>query len=355
TSYLKAQLRPHNPEESFEDWVSNRFGYRLYQHFFKTYTEKVWGIPCSDIRAEWAAQRIKGLSLISTVMNALFKSRGLQVKSLIEEFQYPRLGPGQMYERMMERVQEMGNRVLLRHRVIRLLHDGSRVRRVVARTPHGEQEFPANHVISSMPITGLVKSLSPAAPAAVLSAAGQLEYRALLTVNLLLNVEEHLPDTWIYVHDPQVRVGRVQVFNNWSPYMIPDPKRSSRGLEYFCTAGDDLWNMDDAALIEMGKREMRHLQLCDPRDVFDAFVIRMPGCYPIYDAHYREHVEKIRAYLSRFDNLHPVGRAGLFKYNNSDHSMLTAFLTVDNILGAHHDVWAVNADDEYLEEMSESR
>ncbi len=350
-SYARAQLFPRRPEASFQDWVANRFGYRLYSHFFKAYTEKVWGIPCTEIRAEWAAQRIKGLSLLSTVQNALFKSRAPHVKSLIEQFEYPRLGPGQMYERMAERVREMGNRVLLGHRVEKLVHDGRRVTRAVVRTAGGEIQYDVRHLISSMPLTELVRCLSPAPPAPVLDAAGRLHYRALLTVNLLLDRTEQLPDTWIYIHDPQVRVGRVQCFRNWSPDMVPRPTWSSRGLEYFCTAGDELWQMDDTDLIEIARQEMRVLQLCDPRDVFDAFVIRMPRCYPVYDATYRQHLQVIRDYLARFDNVYPVGRCGLFKYNNSDHSILTALLTVENLFGAQHDVWAINADDEYLEEQ----
>ncbi len=349
-SYLKAQLFPRRPEDTFEDWVANRFGYRLYRHFFKAYTEKVWGIPCTEIRAEWAAQRIKGLSLVSALMNALFKSRGPRVKSLIGQFEYPRLGPGQMYERMAERVREMGNQVLLQHEARQLVDDGQRVTEVIVRTPQGEKAYPASHVISSMPITELAKRLSPSPPPEVLSAVTQLKYRSILTVDLLLNHEERLPDTWIYIHDPQVRVGRVQLFKNWSPWMVPAPHQSSRGLEYFCSEGDELWMTDDATLIEMGKEEMQHLRLCEPDDVFDAFVVRMPKCYPVYDAHYREHLETIRTYLARFGNLHPVGRYGLFKYNNSDHSILTALLTVENLFGANHDVWAMNADDEYLEE-----
>lgn len=349
-SYSKAQLRPRRPEESLEDWVSNRFGYRLYRHFFKTYTEKVWGIPCTEIRAEWAAQRIKGLSLTSALRNAFFKSRGPRVKSLIEQFEYPRLGPGQMYERMVERVREMGNQVLLQHRASRLAHEGQRVTKVIAHTPQGERKYPASHVISSMPITELVKSLSPLPPTAVLSAADSLKYRAILTINLLLNREEHLPDTWIYIHDPQVQIGRVQLFRNWSPWMVPTQTQSSRGLEYFCSEGDELWTADDEALIEKGKEEIGYLQLCRPEDAFDAFVIRMPKCYPVYDTHYRKHLDTVRAYLAQFDNLHLVGRAGLFKYNNSDHSILTALLVVENLFGADHDVWAIDADDEYLEE-----
>lgn len=349
-SYLKAQLRPRRPEASLEDWVANRFGYRLYSHFFKSYTEKVWGIPCTEIQAEWAAQRIKGLSLTSALRNAFFKSRGPHVKSLIEQFEYPRLGPGQMYERMVERVREMGNRVLLQHRASQVLHEGRRITKVAVHAPQGEKAYPASHVISSMPITDLVKALSPPPPLDVLAAADNLQYRGILTVNLLLDREEHLPDTWIYVHDPQVQVGRVQLFRNWSPWLVPNETQSSRGLEYFCTEGDALWTADDADLIEKGKQEIDHLQLCRPEDVFDAFVIRVPKCYPVYDAHYRQHLDVVRAHLAQYDNLHLVGRTGLFKYNNSDHSILTALLAVENLFGANHDVWAIDADDEYLEE-----
>jgi protoporphyrinogen oxidase len=354
-SYLKAKVRPRLPEETFEDWVANRFGYRLYHHFFKAYTEKVWGIPCSEIRAEWAAQRIKGLSLTSAVMNAVVKPRHSRVKSLIEQFEYPRLGPGQMYECMADRVRQMGNRVLLGHRVTQLVHNGPRVTALVVQTREGEKTYPANQVISSMPLSELVKSLFPPPPPSVLGAARQLRYRSLLTVNLLLDQEERLPDTWIYVHDPRVRVGRVQFFSNWSPFMVPNPAQSSRGLEYFCSEGDELWTADNASLIELGKKELHELRLGDPGDVFDAFVIRMPKCYPVYDARYGENLETIRAYLAGFENLQPVGRCGLFKYNNSDHSMLTALLAVENLFGADHDLWAVNADDEYLEEGQRAR
>lgn len=353
-SYLRARVLPRRPEQTFEDWVSNRFGYRLYHHFFKAYTEKVWGVPCSEIRAEWAAQRIKGLTLTSAVINAIAKPQKARVKSLIEQFEYPRLGPGQMYGRMAELVRGMGNDVLLEHRVLSVVHQGPRVTEVVVQGPEGTIVYPAQHVISSMPISELIKTLSPAPPAHVLSAARQLRYRSLLTVNLLLDRAERLPDTWIYVHDPRVQVGRIQFFRNWSPFMTPDDGQSSRGLEYFCSEGDALWTADDASLVELGKRELQELELGEPGDVFDAFVVRMPKCYPVYDAHYAENLQTIQTYLRGFENLQPVGRCGLFKYNNSDHSILTALLAVENLFGADHDLWSVNADDEYLEEEGRS-
>jgi len=348
-SYLEARARPVRPERTFEDWVANRFGRRLFEHFFQTYTEKVWGIPCHELQAEWAAQRIQGLSLASAVLGALRRRGPSRVKSLIDEFDYPRLGPGQMYEAMAQRVERLGNEVRLGHRVRRIEHDGRRVRRVVAETGSGAWSARPAHLVSSMPVTSLVRSLHPAAPDDVLAAAESLRYRALLTVNLLLARPETLPDTWIYVHDPAVRVARVQLPHNWSPDLVPSATQCSRGLEYFCDEGDRLWRTADASLVTRGVGELQALGLCGAEDVFDGFVVRTPRCYPVYDSQYRRHLARIRSYLDRFDNLHPVGRAGLFKYNNADHSILTALLAVENILGARHDVWAVNADDQYHE------
>ena len=218
--------------------------------------------------------------------------------------------------------------------------------------PEGRQTVEASDVISTMPITDLVLNLQPAPPSEVVAAAKKLRYRSLLTVNLLLRVPQQLPDTWIYVHDPSVRLGRVQCFANWSPFMVPDKEHSSLGLEYFCSEGDDLWEMENSELISLATEEIAALGLARGEDVFDSFVVRMPKCYPVYDGDYREHLDTIRKYLSGFDNLQLCGRYGLFKYNNMDHSMLTALLAVANILGAKHDVWSINADDEYHEEKN---
>lgn len=347
-SYLKYRLFPIQDEKTFEDWVSNRFGFRLYNTFFKTYTEKVWGIPCADIRAEWAAQRIKGLSLSSAIKNALFKTENV-IKTLINEFDYPRFGPGQMYETIEEKAIRLGGRILTNCRVTEIHHKEGRITGL--RTANGGSETleTADQFISTMAITDLIMSFLPKPPMEVIHAANALKYRSLLTVNLLMNVPEYLPDTWIYIHDPGVRMGRIQCGANWSPFMVPDGRHSSRGLEYFCDEGDGLWNLSDDDLIRLGQEELKRLGLVKSKTVFDGFVVRMPKCYPVYDSNYEEHLAVIKEYLTCFKNLHLCGRYGLFKYNNMDHSILTAFLAVENALGASHDVWSINANDEYQE------
>lgn len=350
-SYLNARLFPIREEKTFEDWVSNRFGFKLYSTFFKTYTEKVWGIPCTEIQAEWAAQRIKGLSLSSAVKIALLKPQKV-IKTLIDEFDYPSLGPGQMYETMAKKARNLGACIQTGHYVTEIHHEASRVTSIAIYSS-GKQIFEsANQFISTMPITELVLSFRPEPPKEVIQAAKALKYRSLLTVNLMMNTSETLPDTWIYVHDPSVRMGRIQCGANWSPFMVPDAEKySSRGIEYFCNEGDDLWSGSDDALIDLGKKELERLGLVDPKTVFDGFVVRMPKCYPVYDSNYEKHLAIIKEYLTLFKNLHLCGRYGLFKYNNMDHSILTAFLAAENALGARHDVWSINADDEYHEEV----
>ena len=346
-SYLRSKLFPDLPEENFETWVANRFGKRLYTTFFKTYTEKVWGIDCREIRAEWAAQRIKGLSLRSAVLNA-FKKKQTSIKTLIEAFHYPRLGPGQMYETMADKAKSLGAELYLSHHVNALHHKDSRIVSATVTTPDGNISMAGTDFISTMPITQLVLSMDPKPPQKVLDAAGALRYRALLTINLYIDAPQELPDTWIYVHDPAVRMGRIQCFANWSPYMVPENK-SSLGLEYFCWEGDDLWSMDDEALIQLGIKEIDRLGLLQTDKVFDGFVIRMPKCYPVYDAAYSGHLEVIKKYLQQFENLQLCGRYGLFKYNNMDHSILTGLYAVENVFNGHRNVWDVNADDDYHE------
>ncbi len=347
-SYIKSSLFPVKPEETFEQWVSNRFGARLYKIFFKTYTEKVWGIPCTEIRAEWAAQRIQGLSLLSAVLSALFKPKKV-IKSLIEEFRYPRLGPGQMYEAMAERITDIGGNVALEHRVTKVYHDKKRIISVLVESSKGKGEHKGTDFISTMPITQLILSLRPKPPEEVITAAKSLRYRALLTVNLLLDQPQLLPDTWIYIHDASVKMGRIQFFANWSPDMVPDKQHSSVGLEYFCWEGDELWTMENDDLLALGIAELDNLGLVPKNKVLDGFVIRMPKCYPVYDKNYKKNIAIIRSYLTGFANLQLCGRYGLFKYNNMDHSILTALYAVENVFGAEHDVWSVNADDEYHE------
>jgi len=347
-SYLKAQLAPQRPEDTFERWVSNRFGERLYRTFFKTYTEKVWGIPCHEISAEWAAQRIRGLSLLSAVKNALLQQQSPHksrvIKTLIDAFDYPRLGPGQMWEAVAARVPE----VRLGAEVKTIRWNGNRVEAV--ETGDG-QRVEGSHFISSIPLRELIQRLSPAAPAAVRAAADGLKYRDFLTVALIVNRAEVFPDNWIYIHDPDVKMGRIQNFKNWSPDMVPDGRTTCLGLEYFCFEGDALWTMPDAELMALGQREMETLGLARTADVVDGAVVRMPKAYPVYDAHYRDHLRVLQEFLGTLTNLQVVGRNGMHRYNNQDHSMLTAMLAVENILGARHDLWSVNDEPEYHEEL----
>jgi protoporphyrinogen oxidase len=351
-SYIKAQMFPQQPEHTFERWVSNRFGERLYRTFFKTYTEKVWGIPCHEISAEWAAQRIKGLSLLSAVKNALLQQQSSNksrvIKTLIDAFDYPRRGPGMMWEAVAALVHE----VRLGAEVQKIIWSGSGVESV--------ETSDGNHVegsrfISSMPLRELISKLSPAAPPAVQTAANGLKYRDFLTVALILNRADVFPDNWIYIHDPDVKMGRIQNYKNWSPDMVPDAGTTCLGLEYFCFAGDGLWTMQDEELIALGKREIETLGLARAADVVDGCVVRMPKAYPVYDAGYSEHLRVVREFLGTLTNLQVIGRNGMHRYNNQDHSMLTAMLAVENIRGAHHDLWSVNDEQEYHEEIQDRR
>ncbi|MGE3819221.1 MAG: NAD(P)/FAD-dependent oxidoreductase [Isosphaeraceae bacterium] len=355
-SYLKARALPISPERSFEDWVVNRFGRLLFDIFFKTYTEKVWGMPTSEISADWAAQRIKGLSLVKAVVSALTAGRGSKkgqvIKTLIDSFQYPRLGPGQMWEMTRDLVQERGGRVVHDRKVCRVEHDGRSVKAMVARDSQGaEHAYQASQYLSTLPVRSLVRALSPAPPQKVLDAAASLRYRDFLTVVLIVDQPETFPDNWIYVHEPQVKLGRVQNFKNWSPDLVPDPSRSSLGLEYFCFEGDDLWNRSDAELVALGRKEIDAIGLVKADKVVDGCVVRMPKAYPVYDDAYLEHLEVIRGWLGNLGNLWLAGRNGMHKYNNQDHSMMTALLCARNVLGlGDYDPWRVNTDAEYHEE-----
>ena len=351
-SWMRWRYKPYPVEDTFEQWVTNRFGKRLFEIFFKTYTEKVWGIPCSEIRAEWAAQRIQNLSLEKAILAAAsLNRRSTKIKTLINEFKYPRLGPGQMWETCRDRVVEMGNQVLLRHRVSAIEHTLGRVTAVRAQTPEGERTFAADHVISTAPLRALVSALDPLPVPAVQTAARGLRYRDFLVVALILKRADVFPDNWIYIHSPDVKVGRIQNFNNWSAAMVPEAGRTCLGLEYFCFEGDGLWSSRDGDLIALAKKELEAIGLAPASDVVDGTVIRMPKAYPIYDAEYRSHLDAVRESLDPIANLHTVGRNGMHKYNNQDHSMLTAMMTLSNMRGASHDVWAVNTDFDYHEEQ----
>lgn len=349
-SYLKWRLFPHPVEETFEQWVMNRFGGRLYTRFFKTYTEKVWGIPCHKIQADWAAQRIKGLDLKQAILNA-FLGVG-EAKTLIKEFDYPRLGPGQMWERCAQLVTQLGGTLHLGADVIRLHHEAGRVRSVVAHVAGRSQEFIATHFLNTMPLATLIARLDPPPPPAILEAARQLRYRDFLIVCLILNRDRLFPDNWIYIHSPDVKVGRIQNFKNWSTAMVPEPTKTSLGLEYFCNAGDALWEMTDAELVELGRRELEQLGLARASEVEDGTVIRQRKAYPVYDGTYRKNLAILRDYLTGFPNLLTLGRNGLHRYNNQDHSMLCALLAVENLHGAHHDLWDVNTERSYHEDFT---
>ena len=345
-SYAAALPARRGTAESFEEWVSARFGRRLFELFFKTYTEKVWGVSTAELRAEWAAQRIRGLSPLSAARSALPGAGREQPRSLIEEFRYPRLGPGQMWEAMAAEIESLGGEVRRSDPVTGLRTDRDRV--VAVDTRSGRLGVSA--VISSLPLGGVAAALRPRVPREVVEAARGLRHRDFLTVALVIEGADLFPDNWVSVHDPGVRVGRVQNFRAWSPWMTPDPRHTCVGLEYFCFEGDELWGTPDSGLVELAAAELGRIGLADPARVRRGWVVRVPKAYPIYDTDYAGRVERVRSCLEGISNLQQVGRNGLHRYNNSDHSMLTALRAVENLCeGANHDVWEVNADSVYHE------
>jgi len=353
-SFLYAQIFPWRNEETFEHWVVNRFGDRLYKTFFKTYTEKVWEMPCSEIRAEWAAQRIKGLSLLTGLRNALIRSKNnnKDIRTLIEEFDYPKFGPGMMWQTAANIVQQNGCQVWLGAEVAGILWSENRVTTLEVKRNGQVELIDGTDFVSSMPIREVIEKFKPPVPKAVLRAASDLKYRDFLTTVLIIDKREVFPDNWIYIHDPDVKVGRIQNFKNWSPFMVPDEGKTCLGLEYFCFEGDSFWTLPDNDLIELGKKELEVLGLVTTSEVQDGLVVRMPKAYPIYDSAYRESLSVVRTFLQDISNFQVVGRNGMHKYNNQDHSMLTAMLAAENILGSNHDLWKVNTEQDYHEEIS---
>jgi len=350
-SYARWKLFPHKQEETFEQWVTNRFGKRLFLTFFKTYTEKVWGIPCSELKAEWAAQRIKDLSLRTAVLNMFFQPKQT-IKTLISQFDYPVRGPGMLWEAMRRRVGDQGGAVHANSDAMAIHRDGSRVTGITVRCGGEQSLLSGDHYVSSIPLTELIAKLTPAPPAAVLEAARHLKYRDFLTVCVIVCKADLFPDNWIYVHDPSVQVGRIQNFGNWSPGMVPDAGHSSLGLEYFCNEGDALWTMADDQLIALGRRELQSIGLARPEDVVDGCVFRVPKSYPVYDSDYAVHLKIVRDFLDSLENFKTIGRNGLHRYNNQDHSMLTGLYAIRSLLaGEKHDLWKVNAEQEYHEEV----
>jgi protoporphyrinogen oxidase len=358
-SYMKAKAFPNKKVRSFEDWTVNQFGHKLYSIFFKTYTEKVWGMPCDEMSADWAAQRIKGLSLGAAVMDGLKRSLGLnkkpndgmETKTLLETFRYPRLGPGMMWDAARDFVVAKGNEVRMGHSFKQLAQDANGNWRLSATKADGsEAVIQAKHVISSAPMRELSARIHPL-PQSTMEAS-DLKYRDFLTVALMIKSDDLFPDNWIYIHDSKVQVGRVQNFRSWSPEMVPDPSIACVGLEYFCFENDGLWSSTDADLVELAKKEMAILGLCNPDDVVGGAVVRQEKAYPVYDDSYATNVEAMRAELeSKYPTLHMVGRNGMHRYNNQDHAMMTAMLTVENIAaGARvYNIWNVNEDAEYHE------
>ncbi len=347
-SYLRARVQPPKTQGNFEEWVSARFGQRLYRIFFKTYTEKVWGMPATQIQADWAAQRIKNLSLGAAVRDALLPHRSrTDITTLIDSFNYPKFGPGMMWQRARDLAQQAGVDMLFDARVVNLHRQGDHVTAVTAIVNGTPKRIPCDHVISSMPLTELVAGLGP--PPTVREAAERLSYRDFLTVALVLPDRDSFPDNWVYVHTPGVRVGRVQNFGSWSPYLVKDGY-TCLGLEYFVNEGDDVWSQPDDELIQLARRELLTLGLVRSGDVEAGYVVRVPKAYPVYDEGYAERVRVIGDWLAaEVRNVQAVGRNGMHKYNNQDHSMLTAMLAVENLNGAHHDLWSVNVEESYHE------
>jgi protoporphyrinogen oxidase len=373
-SYSKARLRRRSPEASLEDFLINRFGNRLYQTFFKGYTEKVWGVPCDEISAEWGAQRIKGLSIakaISHTLGKFFRSDDAAQRhtetSLIERFLYPKFGPGQMWEEVARRVSDQGGQIHLRHRVAGIEQTAGKVTavNVVDDTTQLMRRVICDHFISTIPVSELITFLQPP-DLQVQRIADRLPYRDFMTAGLLLRRMKSAadardkrqangmpPDNWIYVQETDVKIGRIQVFNNWSPAMVADPSTIWLGLEYFCSRDDDLWSMNDGSFVDFAVAELAKIGLIHREDVIDANLVRVPKAYPAYFGAYGE-FHRVKAYLDQITNLYPIGRNGMHRYNNQDHSMLTAKSAVNSIVNhgrGKEDIWRINADDEYHEQL----
>ncbi len=372
-SYIYANMFQIKPEVSLRDFFINRFGRELYLTFFKDYTEKVWGVPCEEISAEWGAQRIKGLSLLGAIVHAvksIFKATSSIAQkdtetSLIEQFLYPKFGPGHMWRKVVELIEEAGGEVRMNHKVTGLSHTDGRVSSATIVGPDGnESQETGDYFFSTTDMRALLAGLSPTAPSEIREISDNLIYRDFITVGILTkrlllgggatgaDVAEKVPDNWIYIQEPDVKLGRLQIFNNWSPYLVADRENVWLGLEYFCDEGDELWSMDDAAFAEFAKRELEQINISKVDDIVDHVVIRVPKTYPAYFGAY-DHFDRVRDYIDDFENLYLIGRNGMHRYNNQDHSMLTAMVAVDNIAAGIADkdnIWSVNTESEYHEE-----
>lgn len=358
-SYTKAAVDKHakklfrieQPARDFETYVTIRFGRRLFKRFFESYTEKVWGMKCRDIQAEWAAQRIKGISVKNVILTFLTfggrSAKDAKIKSFINSFEYPRHGPGMLWTRVKEIVEQSLSEVVMEAPVTRVLWEPDRG---VTAVEAGGKLYEGDAFISSMPIRDLISAFDPPPPPHILKVKDSFSYRDFLTVALITRGPPKTNDNWVYIHEPEVKVGRVQIFNNWSPDMVPEPDRTCYGMEYFCFEGDGLWTMSDAELIALASREIERVGLAKAADVVDGAVVRQKKAYPVYDDAFRPGLAVLRGFLDKLPNLQLVGRNGMHKYNNQDHSMLTAMLAVRNILGAKYDLWKINIDTDYQEE-----
>ncbi|MBA2861805.1 NAD(P)/FAD-dependent oxidoreductase [Methanococcus maripaludis] len=350
-SFMKSQMLKRK-EISFEDWVSNRFGYRLYSIFFKTYTEKVWATPCDKIQAEWASQRIKGLSIGAIIKRELLGDKNEVIKTLIDEFLYPKYGPGQMYSELAKTLTEKDVKIAYNSYISAIT---TKENKIVSIVDNNDNEFEIDELISSIPIDDMVRLLNP--PNEVLDAITNLKFRSFIIVNLVFDNLVDLKDTWIYIHEPEVKLGRVQIFNNWSPHLVKNSNCSSIGAEFFCSENDELWVLPDNEIIKKAEEEIKKIDLIpDNFKITDAKVVRVPKAYPVYDEGYKNNLNIVIDYLNAFENLQLIGRAGMFKYNNMDHSIYTGFLAARNIAyGKKYDIWGVNQDQEYHEEIKSDK
>jgi len=351
-SYLWRKAFPCSGRDSFEQWIINNFGDRLYKAFFETYTEKVWAVPCRDISADWAQQRIRGLSLRVAIKNVLFKNKKGAPKTLTEEFYYPRTGPGEFYGRLKSHICAKGSDVVFDKRVCKVRHNGSRVSAVsvVNELDGSREDIDVGYLFSSMPLPQLIRSLDPLPPAEVLDAANGLKFRDFMTVNVIMDIERIFSDQWLYIQDPGVRMGRIQNYKNWSPAMVLDPKKSSLGLEYFCNKEGPLYSMNNVDLVDFALSELEKLGIAKREDYISGFVVRQEDAYPFYSIDYEKHVSVLREYLAGFKNLQTMGRSGLFRYDNSDHALLTGIYAARNLLGqGTHNLWTLYRNEEYLE------
>ncbi len=353
-SYFYVRINPPKDQTHFEGWVAARFGWRLYNIFFKTYTEKVWGVEATKIGADWASQRIKNLSLWKAIINSFFPNRnGEVITTLIDEFKYPKFGPGMMWETAAKKLGNKGYKILFKSGVKEIVTntngEGYKV------TLFNEDTIECKYILSSMPLAHLPKTIKPHPPKDVQTAGKNLGFRDFLSVALIVEQQKSFPDNWIYIHEPNVKVGRVQNYGNWSPFLVKDGK-TCLGLEYFVNEGDELWEMEDDDLIKLAIREIEELGLAPKEKLGEGYVVRMPKAYPVYDLDYSKNVDLIKDWLEKdHKNIYPIGRNGMHKYNNQDHSMVTAVQSVRNILGEHNDIWSINVEEDYHEESSTGR